>query len=395
MALARDRPFFKLAVVALLLGYSFAEGNCGSHLKSSSGTIQSPSYPKPYPAGQECTWTVSVDGSVENIRISFSAFNLQPRNNAGDCVDYVAIYRLLLNKDAEAVMEGKFCGDSIPSPISIGQSSMTVQFISGPVSTSYTGFSLHYTANFKDTAKISQATAGIVAAIFCAVVFIGVGMLRCIMMGACGNTCNAQNAANTRDRQVVGTSESYAYQADFPPSYSTVMDHPERFPTPESSPQILLQRNGTVTEGSLTPSQDRLERTFTLQSSDSETSDDEDTPPPPYPGNGSSEDLVAVVIASNDTNERDGLSNTGSHNLGIITEERELTVTEGFPEVPSVEMIMSVEDEPRLSASSPHEALSSVGGSSDVVRDNSPSREAAELSQTGELRDDDREEVII
>ena len=173
------------------------------------------------------------------------------------------------------------------------------------------------------------------------------------------------------------------------------MDHPERFPTPESSPQILLQRNGTVTEGSLTPSQDRLERTFTLQSSDSETSDDEDTPPPPYPGNGSSEDLVAVVIASNDTNERDGLSNTGSHNLGIITEERELTVTEGFPEVPSVEMIMSVEDEPRLSASSPHEALSSVGGSSDVVRDNSPSREAAELSQTGELRDDDREEVII
>ena len=46
-------------------------------------------------------------------------------------------------------------------------------------------------------------------------------MLRCIMMGACGNTCNAQNAANTRDRQVVGTSESYAYQADFPPSYST------------------------------------------------------------------------------------------------------------------------------------------------------------------------------
>jgi len=82
-----------------------------------------------------------------------SAFNLQPRNNAGDCVDYVAIYRLLLNKDTEAVLEGKFCGNSIPSPISIGKSSLTVQFISdsGPDSLSYTGFSLNYKAYFEDS----------------------------------------------------------------------------------------------------------------------------------------------------------------------------------------------------------------------------------------------------
>lgn len=69
--------------------------------------------------------------------------------------------------------------------------------------------------------KVSQATAGIVAAIFCAVVFIGVGVLRCIMMGACGNPCHVQNAGETRERHVVGTSESNAYQGDFPPSYST------------------------------------------------------------------------------------------------------------------------------------------------------------------------------
>ena len=46
-------------------------------------------------------------------------------------------------------------------------------------------------------------------------------MLRCIMMGAC-NVCNVSNRQNNdRNRQVVGTSESYAFQADFPPSYST------------------------------------------------------------------------------------------------------------------------------------------------------------------------------
>lgn len=67
-------------------------------------------------------------------------------------MDYVAIYRLLLNQDAGAAMEGKFCGDSIPPSIKIGQSSMTVQFISKSfsVADSYTGFSLHYEANFED-----------------------------------------------------------------------------------------------------------------------------------------------------------------------------------------------------------------------------------------------------
>lgn len=72
-------------------------------------------------------------------------------------------------------------------------------------------------------ASVSQATAGIVAAIFCAVVFIGVGMLRCMMMGAC-NACGGPNPADqNRDRHVVAASDSYQYRADFPPSYSTGM----------------------------------------------------------------------------------------------------------------------------------------------------------------------------
>jgi len=71
--------------------------------------------------------------------------------------------------------------------------------------------------------SVSQATAGIVAAIFCAVVFIGVGLLRCMMMGAC-NSCGGPNVGGAhQNRQVVGTNDSYAFQADFPPSYSTGM----------------------------------------------------------------------------------------------------------------------------------------------------------------------------
>jgi len=54
------------------------------------------------------------------------------------------------------------------------------------------------------------------------VVFIGVGLLRCMMMGACNN-CGGPNPGNNHDRQVVATNDSYTYQADFPPSYSTGM----------------------------------------------------------------------------------------------------------------------------------------------------------------------------
>ena len=71
-------------------------------------------------------------------------------------MDYVALYSLLLNKDAGAAMEGKFCGDSLPPSLKIGKSSMTVQFVSDSGSaeasnTSCTGFSLHYEASFEDS----------------------------------------------------------------------------------------------------------------------------------------------------------------------------------------------------------------------------------------------------
>ena len=58
-------------------------------------------------------------------------------------------------------------------------------------------------------------------AIICAAVFIGVGTTRFILKR---EERSAQNAANSCNIQVMGTDEScYAYQAGFPPSYSTGM----------------------------------------------------------------------------------------------------------------------------------------------------------------------------
>lgn len=68
-------------------------------------------------------------------------------------MDYVAVYRLQVDKDSDAVLEGKFCSDSLPQSIKIEESSMTVVFISDSdsVSNPHTGFSLNFEASFEDS----------------------------------------------------------------------------------------------------------------------------------------------------------------------------------------------------------------------------------------------------
>ena len=145
-----------------------------------------------------------------------------------------------------------------------------------------------------------------------------------------------------------------------------------------------------MTEGSSHISNhDQPERIFTLQSSDSESSDDDElNPPPPYPGNVDSEHQVGVNVASNDANTTNGGSSTGRHNLGNVIDERRSNETEGIFEVPSVAMI--VEDEQRSAGLQTGE-----GTCSPVVRDNSRDREIFELSQAGVSHNDNTEEIII
>ena len=68
-------------------------------------------------------------------------------------MDYVEIYRLQVDKDMDALLEGKFCGNSLPRSIKIEESSMTVVFVSDSdsVSNPHTGFSLNFEASFEDS----------------------------------------------------------------------------------------------------------------------------------------------------------------------------------------------------------------------------------------------------
>lgn len=342
MECSRGRPFIILFMAVLVCFMEICilvQGNCENWRSSPSGAIQSPNYPSAYPHEQKCTWFVSIEDSVVDIKVSFSSFNLQPKLD-GECKDYVAIYRLLLNKDPRATLAGKFCGSSFPKSMRIAESSFTVQFVSDSgheTSNSYTGFSLYYEAYIKDNSISSQTIAGIVAAIFCAVLFTGVSMTRCFMTGACGNRNMQYADERTRERQFVGIDECNTFQADFPPSYSTVMSHPERYPTPQSSPPFF-QRNGTAAGVSQMQIQDPPQRLF--QSSDSENSDndgDEISPPPPYPGNLEGRNQVGDGNAHDSMTEE---QSDESHLHRGAENEMAIEETQGFSETPSTEVVV-------------------------------------------------------
>ena len=116
------------------------------------------------------------------------------------------------------------------------------------------------------------------------------------------------------------------------------MHHPERYPTPESSPPVGAQNSN------ISPHQNLNGRTFSVGSSSSSDEDDEDFPPPPYPGNvtqGADGDVDDV----NTNNSTDNGPNTTSNNDEMntnMTEEQS-----SYPEATTVD----VADEDTNSAS--------------------------------------------
>lgn len=155
------------------------------------------------------------------------------------------------------------------------------------------------------------------------------------------------------------------------------MNHPERFPTPESSPMVAAQNtNGTVvTNGQVAQAE------FTLQSNSSSDEDDDDSPPP-YPGLATSQNVAdGGDVAPDITNNTIDLdqTNTGNDTAGVDVNEE--PSNEPFLEAPSLE----VADEQSSSTANTHEVLSDLSTATRSVpqeRDNSRQRYSGELSQT-------------
>ncbi|XP_057885683.1 deleted in malignant brain tumors 1 protein-like [Melospiza georgiana] len=109
--------------------------SCGGLLSSSSGTLQSPFYPRNYPNNADCVWEIEVES---NFRVTLTFTDIQMEG--GRCLsDYVEIYDGPLHSSP---LLGKICSGYYPTYTS-SSNLLSVRFHSNSRYT-YRGFQANY-----------------------------------------------------------------------------------------------------------------------------------------------------------------------------------------------------------------------------------------------------------
>ncbi|NWR74432.1 CUBN protein, partial [Centropus unirufus] len=101
---------------------------CGSFIESDSvgAAISSPLYPAKYPNNQNCSWIIQAQEPFNHVTLSFTDFGIE--NTGQNCTkDFVEI---LDGNNHEAPLRGRYCGTTIPHPITSFGNALVVNFIS-------------------------------------------------------------------------------------------------------------------------------------------------------------------------------------------------------------------------------------------------------------------------
>ena len=106
-------------------------------------SLASDSYPNKYSNGADCSFRIKTSSSTHAIELTFESFNLEP--SKGCASDYVEVFDSI---NALGESEGKFCGSTIPDPVTSSGEYMVVRFVSSG-SGCYPGFKASYTAKCK------------------------------------------------------------------------------------------------------------------------------------------------------------------------------------------------------------------------------------------------------
>ncbi|XP_069504454.1 cubilin [Ambystoma mexicanum] len=117
---------------------------CGSFISVSSigATISSPLFPATYPINQNCSWIITAQEPFNHVTLSFIDFEVENRNR--NCsTDYVEI---LDGDNLDAPLHGRYCGTSLPHPVTSFSNSMLVSFVSNSAY-SAKGFRASYAAS--------------------------------------------------------------------------------------------------------------------------------------------------------------------------------------------------------------------------------------------------------
>ncbi|XP_060075561.1 cubilin-like [Ylistrum balloti] len=112
---------------------------CGGTLTAEQdGEIVSTNYPGIYDPLSNCSWLILADHSADRITLTFTHMDTEFYSS---CIhDYVSVYN---GDDEAAPLIGKYCGNTIPSPITSLGSALFVRFVTD-ISVQRTGFRAVY-----------------------------------------------------------------------------------------------------------------------------------------------------------------------------------------------------------------------------------------------------------
>ncbi|XP_062489682.1 cubilin isoform X1 [Pezoporus occidentalis] len=118
---------------------------CGSFIESDSvgGAISSPLYPFKYPKNQNCSWIIQAQEPFSHVTLSFTDLDIE--SNRQNCtMDFVEI---LDGNNYEAPLQGRYCGSTIPHPVTSFGNALVVNFISNDNNVAASGFHATYAAS--------------------------------------------------------------------------------------------------------------------------------------------------------------------------------------------------------------------------------------------------------
>ncbi|KAL0113327.1 hypothetical protein PUN28_012468 [Cardiocondyla obscurior] len=135
---------------------------CGGILRTTTGVIESPNYPQPYPVNQNCSWLI-VAPTDHTLKLQFRDMQL-PGFRQCESTDYVTIAEKLIENDSGNMsIIGTYCGLKRPDVIETSTNKAYVYFKSDNRDyVSYKGFSLNFTSSQETCGGALVALNGII-----------------------------------------------------------------------------------------------------------------------------------------------------------------------------------------------------------------------------------------
>lgn len=107
--------------IAILFLYS---ADCSRQLENPQGYVQSPGYPRAYPAGKDCVWQINAPSGFR-IKVQFSEFHLREVDSSRGCLDFLEMREgnLPLSK-----FTGRYCGRNNPGEMVLPSNRLRLSF---------------------------------------------------------------------------------------------------------------------------------------------------------------------------------------------------------------------------------------------------------------------------